>query len=240
MSELFIVVGLKARAGKADALRRDLAALVEPSRQEDGNIRYDLFEDQDEQGQFVFVEEWASPEARARHHLKGPHIQDFHAEGVGNVETTTFAHTLRRLSAPPRAAGGTAPGARTFEPVDYDAAMAANLSRVFSERDAGRRLAAIGELYAEDAVLYEPDGAVSGHHAISEAVTRLLASLPADFTFRAEGPAVGHHGIGRLKWAAGPPSGPIAVTGIDVAQFEHGRIRALHVFLDPPADSGRS
>lgn len=48
LSELFIVVGLKAKAGKEDDLRRDLSVLVEPSRREDGNIRYDLFEDQDE------------------------------------------------------------------------------------------------------------------------------------------------------------------------------------------------
>jgi quinol monooxygenase YgiN len=60
MSELFIVVGLKAKAGKENELRRDLAALVEPSRKEDGNIRYDLFEDQDEPGRFVFVEAWSS------------------------------------------------------------------------------------------------------------------------------------------------------------------------------------
>ena len=42
MSAFFIVVGLKAKAGKAEELCRDLSALVEPSRGEDGNIRYDL------------------------------------------------------------------------------------------------------------------------------------------------------------------------------------------------------
>ena len=36
MSELFIVVGLKAKAGKEDELRRDLSVLVEPSRNENG------------------------------------------------------------------------------------------------------------------------------------------------------------------------------------------------------------
>jgi quinol monooxygenase YgiN len=57
MSELFIVVGLRAKAGKEDELRRDLSVLVEPSRKEDGNTRHDLFEDQDQPGLFVFVEE---------------------------------------------------------------------------------------------------------------------------------------------------------------------------------------
>ncbi|MES2174867.1 MAG: putative quinol monooxygenase [Pseudomonadota bacterium] len=97
MSELFIVVGLKAKAGKMDELRGDLSALVEPSRGEDGNIRYDLFEDLNDPGCFVFVEEWASVEARDRHHEHGPHVQHFHANGVANVEKTMFAHTLKRV-----------------------------------------------------------------------------------------------------------------------------------------------
>jgi hypothetical protein len=118
-------------------------------------------------------------------------------------------------------------------PIDYDRLMQANLARVFGERDAGRRMAAIRELYAEDAVLYEPRTSAKGHAAISGAVTALLASLPQSFVFRAAGPAVGHHGVGRLQWRSGPPDGPVAVTGMDVARFEGGLIRSLHVFLDP-------
>jgi hypothetical protein len=45
----------------------------------------------------------------------------------------------------------------TSEAIDYNRLMQANLTRVFNERDAGRRIVAIRELYAEDAVLYEPD-----------------------------------------------------------------------------------
>lgn len=97
MSEIHIVVGLKAVAGKEDELRRDLLALVEPSRSEDGNVRYDLFEDQDQSGLFVFVEEWASVEARNRHHEHGAHIQNFHANGLHNVEKRKFAHILKRV-----------------------------------------------------------------------------------------------------------------------------------------------
>jgi len=51
--------------------------------------------------------------------------------------------------------------------------------------------------------------------------------------FTALGPAVGHHGVGRLRWQSGPPDGPAAVTGTDVARIEGGWIHTLHVFLDP-------
>jgi hypothetical protein len=117
---------------------------------------------------------------------------------------------------------------------DYDCLMQANLAKVFNERDRGARIRAIAELYAEDAMLYEPpDTAVKGHIAILEAVTRLLSGLPPDFAFTATGPALGHHGIGRLRWHAGPRNGPVAVSGMDIAGIRNGQIHSLHVFIEP-------
>jgi ketosteroid isomerase-like protein len=118
-------------------------------------------------------------------------------------------------------------------PIDYDGLMQANLQRVFGEHDEGKRIEAIRELYAEDAELNEPHASAKGHTAISEAVTSLLSSLPPSFVFSAKGPAMGHHGTGRLIWSSGPQGGPAAVTGMDIAHFENGRIRSLFVFLDP-------
>jgi SnoaL-like domain len=120
------------------------------------------------------------------------------------------------------------------ESINYDDLMQANLVRVFGERDASRRMNAIAELYASDATLFEPHAAATGHDAINQAVGTLLASLPPNFVFTTIGPAVGHHGVGRLRWQSSPPNGPAGVTGTDVARFEGGRIQTLHVFLDPP------
>jgi hypothetical protein len=115
------------------------------------------------------------------------------------------------------------------------ALLHANLERVFSQRDGVLRLEAIRVLYAEDAVLYEPDAVATGHTAICQAVETLLSHLPPAFAFTASGPAVGHHGMARLRWAGGPPDGPALVTGTDVAGIANGRIQTLHVFLDPAA-----
>ena len=123
----------------------------------------------------------------------------------------------------------------TTDTVDFNRVLQANLTRVFSERDAAKRHAAIRELYAPDAVMYEPDEVSIGPDEIAHTVDALLKSLPSDFVFTALGPAVGHHGVGRLRWSAGPPEGPVAVTGMDVVRIENGRIQSLHVFLDPPA-----
>jgi ribosomal protein L2 len=117
--------------------------------------------------------------------------------------------------------------------VDYDGLMQANLARVFGEHNADKRMKAIRELYAEDAVLNEPHDSAKGHAAINEAVTALLASLPSGFVFSSIGPAIGHHNIGRLKWGSGPPNGPAVATGMDIAHFEGNLIHSLFVFLEP-------
>lgn len=116
---------------------------------------------------------------------------------------------------------------------DYDGLMQANLARVFGERDASRRMNAIAELYADDATLHEPHASATGHAAINQAVEALISSLPPGFVFAAISLAIGHHGLGRLRWQSGPLNGPVAVTGMDVARIKGGRIQTLHVFLDP-------
>jgi hypothetical protein len=119
------------------------------------------------------------------------------------------------------------------ESVDVDTLMQANLVRVFNERDANRRGAALREIYAEDATLYDPETVATGREAISGAIDNLHASLPPNFIFTPAGHAVGHNGVGRLFWRAGPPDGAVAVTGTDIAHFEGGRIKSLYVFVDP-------
>jgi len=125
------------------------------------------------------------------------------------------------------------PATQPMTTEEYEQLLHANLVRVFGERDRARRRAAIAELYASDAVLYEPDSVASGHQAIDQAVETLLTQLPPAFVFTAQGPVVGHHGVARLRWHAGPVDGPVAVAGTDVAHVTAGRIQSLYVLLDP-------
>jgi hypothetical protein len=118
---------------------------------------------------------------------------------------------------------------------DFDQILRANLQRVFNERDDATRAAAVADLFVADPVMYEPDAIVTGRAAIAATAGALLERFGADFTFVPVAPAVGHHGTGALRWQAGPRSGPIAVTGTDVAQIVDGRIARLWVLLDPSA-----
>jgi hypothetical protein len=118
--------------------------------------------------------------------------------------------------------------------IDYDGLLRANAKRVFSEPDVERRLTALKELWAEDGVLVENEHVVAGREAVSGSVGTLLKMLPPGTTFEAEGPAAGHHGLGRLRWRAVDSSGkPLGVTGTDIAFVEDGRIAKLYVILDP-------
>ncbi len=117
---------------------------------------------------------------------------------------------------------------------DYDHLLRANLERVFNERDADARDRAIADLFTADPVMYEPDAVVEGRAANSAVAGQLLEQFGPTFRFTPTGPAVGHHGLGVLRWAAGPDGGPIAVTGADAAQIIDGRIACLWVLLNAP------
>ena len=124
----------------------------------------------------------------------------------------------------------------TIEP-NYDSLLRSNLERVFNQRDATKRLLAVRELYTADPIMYEPTNRVSGGAAISEVAGKLLEQFGPDFVFVPQGLAVGHHGVGCLRWHAGPKGGAITVTGTDAAEIVDGKIARLWVLIDPPPAS---
>lgn len=96
--EFFILAVLYAKQGREQELRDDLIAVVEPSRNDEGNLRYELFVQQDDPRRFVFVEHWASPEAQHKHHTESDHISRFHAGGIDAVERSELFYKLNRIA----------------------------------------------------------------------------------------------------------------------------------------------
>lgn len=163
-----------------------------------------------------------------------------HAEKIGfgpEAREAAIAHAQMQIESVVEriAAGNSAVPAEAEQAgleIDYDGILTANLMRVFNERDPARRLEAIRELYADDAVFYETNRSVEGHEPIARVVTELIHALPTDVRFSTIRPGLGHHDLGRLQWSAGPPGGPAVVAGTDVARIQKGRIQTIHVFLD--------
>src|SRR5260370_24157163 len=80
-----------------------------------------------------------------------------------------------------------------------------NLHDVFGENDPARRRAAIGEIFIEDCVFYDPKGGVyRGREEIDRIAGAVKATHP-DFRYQAiaEPEEVGNGGPG--QWVAGPP-----------------------------------
>jgi hypothetical protein len=114
--------------------------------------------------------------------------------------------------------------------------MEKSLLEVFGERDSARRKVAISDVYTEDCTFFEADEQIVGRDALHAKVEHILEEAPG-FVFRAAGPAQVNHDVGRLQWHFGPIGSPPVVTGMDIAVFERGKIRALYAFLDrPPSD----
>jgi len=108
-----------------------------------------------------------------------------------------------------------------------------NLSDVFGEADPARRRVALGDLFHEDAVFYDPNqGVYRGHEAIDQIAGVIKAAHP-DFQYRpiAEPEAIGD--VGRVKWVSGRPGEAPEYAGTDFIIARDGKIAALYLFFDP-------
>ena len=107
-----------------------------------------------------------------------------------------------------------------------------NLSDVFGENDPARRREAIDELYAEDAVFYDPSkGVYRGRDEIDRMAGTLRATHP-DFTYQLiEEPEELGNG-GRVPWVSGRPGDAPAYAGTDFIIARDGRIAAIYLFFD--------
>jgi hypothetical protein len=104
--------------------------------------------------------------------------------------------------------------------------MAANLLRIFNERNRRRRAAAIRAIYAKDCFFTDGRDSVLGWDGVHDTVDHLQSAHPG-FVFQAIGLAVAHHGLACQRWRFGPRDAHDIITGVDVAFFEKGSIKAL-------------
>jgi quinol monooxygenase YgiN len=79
-----VVARIIALPDKVEALKAVLLELIEPTRQENGCIKYELLQNQSDPTDFTFVEEWASNHALDAH-LASAHIEKAVAQLDGLV-----------------------------------------------------------------------------------------------------------------------------------------------------------
>ena len=73
MAEITVIVHIKAKPGKAQALERELRAAIGPTHSEPGCLRFALHRSTSDKEAFLLVERWSSQQALDEH-LKKPYL----------------------------------------------------------------------------------------------------------------------------------------------------------------------
>jgi quinol monooxygenase YgiN len=81
---LTVVAEMIANTGKEEELKRELLALLGPTRQEEGCVEYVLHHNLEEPRRFLFYENWTSRELLERH-LMSSHLRAFLAKAAEHV-----------------------------------------------------------------------------------------------------------------------------------------------------------
>jgi quinol monooxygenase YgiN len=71
-----VLARIKAKEGMEENVRRELLALIAPSRSEKGCINYDLHQSVEDESVFIFYENWTSKEALDAH-MEMPYLNAF-------------------------------------------------------------------------------------------------------------------------------------------------------------------
>jgi quinol monooxygenase YgiN len=94
---LTVVATMRAKAGKEQDLRAGLESVIEATRQEAGNVTYELYQGVDDPAVFTFYENWQS-KADLDAHLQSPHMQAGLAGLPALVDGELSIQTLSRIA----------------------------------------------------------------------------------------------------------------------------------------------
>ena len=71
-----VTAKMKAKEGMEDQVKRELMALIPPTRAESGCMAYELHHSMKDPGLFLFYEKWKTKEELGAH-AKAPHMKEF-------------------------------------------------------------------------------------------------------------------------------------------------------------------
>ena len=111
------------------------------------------------------------------------------------------------------------------------ALLTRHLPDCFGEIDPARRRAAIDEIFHEDAVYYDRNGAYRGRDEIHRIAGVLKAGHP-DYRYQPIAPPEELGNVGRVRWASGRSGHAPSYAGTDFIIARDGRIAAVYRFYD--------
>ena len=73
---LTIIAHIEAKEGELELVKKEVLALVEPTKKEQGCLQYKLHQDHENPKLFIFTEEWESHDLWSKH-MDSTHLQYF-------------------------------------------------------------------------------------------------------------------------------------------------------------------
>lgn len=132
----------------------------------------------------------------------------------------------------PNAPAPNAPATDAADPAHL-AALVDGVLSAYCDPDRARREVRIAELWAPDGELLDPPLEGRGHTELSGLTDIVLTHYP-DHIFRRTSGIDVHHGRARYEWELVGPTGEVAVSGLDVAEFtSDGRMQRIVGFFGP-------
>lgn len=84
--EVRVIASLVAKPEFVAEIKAAVHQVIDPSREEKGNLQYDLHTESGQEGSFVFFERWASDDALEKHN-KTEHFKEFVKALEGKLES---------------------------------------------------------------------------------------------------------------------------------------------------------
>lgn len=107
-----------------------------------------------------------------------------------------------------------------------------NLHDVFGEIDAGRRRAAIDDIFHKDAVFYDPDGGIYRGHDEIDRIAGVVKATHPEFQYQPLAAPEERGDSGRVRWVSGVPGKPPEYAGTDFIIARNGKVAAVYLFFD--------
>ena len=92
-----VIAHMRAKSGKEQDLRNALEALIEPTRQEEGYVNYDLHQGIEDSSLFYLYENWESLDTHETH-MHTPHLDDFASRLDELLDGELTVQRLRRIA----------------------------------------------------------------------------------------------------------------------------------------------
>lgn len=87
--KLTIVANILAKEEKRELVKSELLKLIEITKNEEGCINYDLYQDNNNPNQFLFYENWENRELWLKH-TNNSHISEYAKKTEGAIENFTL------------------------------------------------------------------------------------------------------------------------------------------------------